>query len=394
MVGAGAVHRVRLDGTASVNAQVLVAPDPTANAAFGSALAASGNYLLVGAPGASFKRGSAYLYVGADAEVLALGRQLDEPAALINSHFGCAVAISGSRAVVGARGPDSYPAGVWTAADNGYAYVFDLETGAQLARLSPVQGTNVTLAAPPSTGCFHFGSSVAMAQGVIVVGAPGARSPCATMLPRRAGAAFTFDAASFRQTNRLLAPDPTVDALFGSTVVVRVASEDGKATLLVAAPTAGAGGAVYAIGPARLQEELLSDAASGVGTSWAPRRTAPEFGSAVRYGHAVALESSSGLALVSAPRAFSASGADTGAASLLREWMNPPGLPPSPPAMPPPPALPPPLLRAALLPLLAPQTALLLQMPRVASLEPLLESIGLLHVGRGAQRFGSTLPQS
>ena len=52
---------------------------------------------------------------------------------------------------VGARGPDSYPAGTWTAADNGYAYVFDLETGAQLARLSPVQGTNASLAAPPAT---------------------------------------------------------------------------------------------------------------------------------------------------------------------------------------------------------------------------------------------------
>ena len=342
VVGAGSVHRLRLDGTPSINAQTLVAPDPTANAAFGSALAASGNYLLVGAPGASFERGSAYLYVGADAEVMGFGRQLNDPSGQVGAHFGSAVAILGTRAVVGARGIDSYPAGTWTSADNGYAYVFDLETGAQLARLSPAQGTNVTLAAPPSTGCFAFGASVAMAQGVIVVGAPRARSPCGSMLPARAGAAFTFDAATFRQTNRLLPPDAARDARFGSTVVVHVSADDGRVVILAAAPTAGAGGAVYAIGPARIDQELLSDASSGVGTGWATRRTAPDFGSAVRYGHALSLEPSSGLALVAAPHAFSAQGADTGAASLERDWMSSPQLPPPPPpAVPPPPPAPP-----------------------------------------------------
>ena len=313
-----------LDGSTSIYATTLTAPSPSANDAFGHAIAADGNYLVITAPGDQFSRGAAYLFTGANVDVLTYSRKLNVPSLPVNSNFGSAVAISGTRAVIGARGGDTYPAGAWQSADNGYAYVYELSSGTQLARLSPVEGSNATLSTTPSTGCFWFGAAVAIHGDVVVVGAPRARSPCGGSgwsLPTRAGAAFVFDVGTARQTNRLMPPDKEREAEFGSSVAVYVRKEDAKVTVLVGAPSAGGNGAVYAIGPHRINETLLSDRTTGVGTGWAPRLTEPGFGSGSKYGTAVVFEPYSGLALITASSGFSAQGANTGVGSLRRDWI-------------------------------------------------------------------------
>ena len=66
------------------------------------------------------------------------------------------------------------------------SYVFNLHTGAQLAKLQPSN----PISGAPLLGCFWFGAAVAISEGVVLVGAPRARLPCATGVS--AGAAFAF----------------------------------------------------------------------------------------------------------------------------------------------------------------------------------------------------------
>ena len=320
---AGAVHCKLIDGPA-ISPVLLVAPDPTENAAFGSAMAAGGDNLLIGAPGAydglEEAHGAVYVFASSgSSSAPTLTRTLSALDTRKNLHFGCAIAISGDRAVIGARGADIYPAGIWASDDNGNAYVFSISSGNQLAKLFPVKGSRPVPGALAETGCFWFGFSVAFAEDIIVVGAPHARAPCAKG-GVYGGAAFTFDATSYKQTNRLLASDPEREDEFGRAVAAHV-RQDGRSLVLVGAPGAGVSGAIYIHGPTHVDVTPLSDESTGIASSWGARMLAPAgFGGDSRFGHAMAIDSGSGVALVAAPNAFSSSGPTTGSVSLLRSW--------------------------------------------------------------------------
>ena len=102
-----------------------------------------------------------------------------------NGFFGSAMAMDGARIVVGSPGPDSYPAGFPTIDDGGAAYVFDLVSGEQLAQLQPRDEYY-----QPLLGCYRFGVTVAIARGIVAVGAPKSKMPC--VRATKHGSVFTF----------------------------------------------------------------------------------------------------------------------------------------------------------------------------------------------------------
>lgn len=129
---AGAVHAGAVyvfDAGTGEERLKLTASDAEAGANFGRAVAVSGNLAVVGAPltsHAGLNSGTAYVFdVTTGAEVLRL--VADDAAGSAN--FGVSVAIHGTRAVVGAFGDSERGVAA------GAAYVFDVTTGAQVAKL-------------------------------------------------------------------------------------------------------------------------------------------------------------------------------------------------------------------------------------------------------------------
>ena len=363
---AGAVRVVQLDvtsdanGAADVALAALHAPDPAQGMRFGVSLALSSTHLIVGADGYDnlASTGAVYVFslpliaVGAtSALVPGFVRQLvhGDQHSGIREHFGCALALSSTRVFVGARGPDIPPAGAPTLAAAGAVHVFGLADGAHLAKLTPVdtQGRGLL-------GCFSFGAALAAsAEGILIVGAPRARTPCAAAA--RAGTAFLFrereggvesstahgapggasgigangtsstSHAVYAQTAQLLPPDAARDSDFGAAIVTFVRPRDGSTLSLIGAPGSGGSGAVYAVGP--LASRV--DAASGVADAdnatgrllerwWAgggPKLMSPsDLGAASGFGSALAVDQSSAEALIAAPGAFTGHGAASGAA--------------------------------------------------------------------------------
>jgi hypothetical protein len=122
---------------------------------FGSSVAISGTTAIVGAPNhaeAGLPSGSAYVFD------TTTGRQLlklTASDAALNDNFGDPVALSGSTAIIGARGNSD--AGL----SSGSAYMFDATTGQQLFKLT---------ASDAAAGDF-LGSSVAISAATLVAGA-------------------------------------------------------------------------------------------------------------------------------------------------------------------------------------------------------------------------------
>jgi len=144
------------DVVTGLQTQRLIATDRALDDQLGTSVALAGNLALVGAPqdddrGAD--SGSAYLF---NTETGAQVRKLRAADGAAGDHFGRAVAASGNLALVGAYGDD--PRGT----DSGAAYLFNLATGQQLAKLTPDDGTAGD----------HFGYAVALAGNLAVIGAP------------------------------------------------------------------------------------------------------------------------------------------------------------------------------------------------------------------------------
>lgn len=157
VAGAGAVEVYLLDEHGVWRSrQRLVAPTPAYSGAFGDLVRLDGERLVVGAPGEAADRGAAYVFrrVGAAGGFAFEGRLVPADA-LVGGALGRAVAIDGALAVVGA------PEG----ADGGAAWVFRFDNGAWVdaGRLAP------PVLAPGA----RFGGSVAIRDGLVLVGADG-----------------------------------------------------------------------------------------------------------------------------------------------------------------------------------------------------------------------------
>jgi len=122
------------DGTTGDLLRTFQSPTATAGDCFGTSVATVGNNILVGAMGANNLEGAAYLFDGTTGALL---RTFDNPNPIANfDWFGNSVAAVGSDVLVGASGAE------WAA---GAAYLFDGTTGALLASFQeplPTGGDN------------------------------------------------------------------------------------------------------------------------------------------------------------------------------------------------------------------------------------------------------------
>jgi FG-GAP repeat len=131
--------------------RTITASDSYPNDHFGSAIAVSGNHLLIGSANQSNVKGAAYLFN------LATGVQMHKfvssdlvPSAM---QYGYSLAIEGNTALIGAPG---------RASSRGAAYVVDLTTYATLSFIEPTG----------SAAGDRVGDSVALSQGIAVLAAP------------------------------------------------------------------------------------------------------------------------------------------------------------------------------------------------------------------------------
>jgi hypothetical protein len=198
VASSGSIRIHRRSGTSWEAGERLALDLPVAAARFGSALAADGDWLAVGAPG--LDGGRVFLYRVTLREVVLV--QVLSPMGIgAASWFGASVAIGAGRVVVGAPYSDL------AAVDAGAAIEFVLHpAGAVMMR---------TLI--PSLPCEggNFGHSVAAGTDATIVGAPGALSD-----GQRVGCADVFVPGTDGALARLVPDDDAASLLAGTDVAV------------------------------------------------------------------------------------------------------------------------------------------------------------------------------
>lgn len=189
----------------------LVADDGAANNYFGQAAAISGNNIVVGAYGASVNnnalQGAAYVYTNVGG-TWTFAHKLVADDGVGGEFFGRSVAMSGTRALVGApyTSVDGTPA-------RGAVYMFDGST--------PDWTQTQKVAADSGDPGDAFGFSLAATPTTMAVGANGSNGA------KGGGFVFVDDAGTWTQQARLLADDGAVGddlgyaiAIYDSTVIV------------------------------------------------------------------------------------------------------------------------------------------------------------------------------
>ena len=224
--------------SATPSVPVATLNDPNGNL-FGWSVSVSGTRVVVGAPHDSALVGIAYVYDLTSATpsvpVVTLNNPANDPSADL---FGDAVAISGTRVVVGApygKQPD-HP---------GIAYVFDLTCVTPATPVATLNNPNPSSSGGASTVQEdYFGDAVAISGTLVVVGATYESTGAYAT-----GAAYVFDLASAAPSTAVTLIDPSRRAYdyFGYAVAV-----DGQ-NIIVGAPgddtNAQDRGAAYVFGP-------------------------------------------------------------------------------------------------------------------------------------------------
>jgi len=198
----------------------LTASDADAGDRFGRSVAISGNTALVGAYGdddGGDESGSAYLFDVTTGNQIAKLTASDADA---HDWFGRSVAISGNTALVGASGADDggiYPVGS--------AYLFDVTTGNQIAKLTASDADEYD----------RFGWSVAISGNTALVGADSDDDK-----GDYTGSAYLFDVITGNQIAKLTASDADTFDFFGASVAI-----SGKTALVGAVRDGDWSGSAY-----------------------------------------------------------------------------------------------------------------------------------------------------
>ncbi len=194
LCSAGAAHADFGDQLAK-----LLADDGTVLDEFGYSVAINGTTAIVGAllyDDNANGSGSAYLFDITTS--LQIAKLLPNDGAA-DDFFGASVAISGTTAIVGALYDDD------NGTDSGSAYLFDTNTGQQLFKLLPNDGAAGD----------RFGISVAKSGATTVVGAYWDNDNGAD-----SGSAYLFDTNTGQQLFKLLPNDGATNNLFGYSVAI------------------------------------------------------------------------------------------------------------------------------------------------------------------------------
>ncbi len=199
----------RSSATPGTPVLTILNPSPAAQDQFGNALALSGSRLVVGCArndiGAVSDAGSAYVYELASGTPTQPIAVLDNPAPAVEDLFGYSVAVCGSQVLVGAYNND-------TGAPNaGSAYLYDLSSANPLVPIA-------TFDNPAPTTDDFFGHAVGLSVDWAVIGAhlndTGARD---------AGSAYVYSLADLPGTSPFLVlhnPDPNPEDTFGFSVAI------------------------------------------------------------------------------------------------------------------------------------------------------------------------------
>ncbi len=195
--GQGWVYAFTRSGSVWTQQQEFTEPSGgAADDCFGCALALSGTTALVGAAGALSNVGAAYVYASSGGTWQPQGQGF--LGANQGDFFGFSAALdpAGSTAVVGAFG---------TATEAGTAYVF--------GRSGTTWTQQAALTAPDAHAGDRLGYAVAAGSGVVFAGAYASGGP---------GAAYVFgqSGASWSEQTKLVPPDPTGSDFFGASVAV------------------------------------------------------------------------------------------------------------------------------------------------------------------------------
>lgn len=215
---AGAAYVFRFDGSSWVEVQKLVPHDGSAWDAFGSTVAISDDFIMVGAldDDQGYNSGSVYLFA-ADGDGWQFEDKLMPADGSASALFGNAVDIDGDLAVIGARA--DYELGTPTGA--AYIFRFDGQTWGEEQKLHASDAGVDNL----------FGSSVAIKGNLAVIGDPNEGS-LGNGDPRGFGAAYVFEASgsSWSQVAKLEDVAGELQDFFGESVAI----DDGK--VVVGAP--------------------------------------------------------------------------------------------------------------------------------------------------------------
>ena len=206
--GAAYVFVRQSDGSWGPQAK-LVAGDGAARDQFGCSVALSGNRALIGACrddiGASADQGSAYVFEGTDG--WAQPQKLTALDGAAGDNFGCSVSLDGNTAVIGAFGDD-----VGGVTDSGSAHVFvNMGSDSWIAWIAAA-----TLTASDGAAGDWFGSSVAVSSGTILVGAFGDDGPDGM----NEGSAYLFDGADWSSETPITPSGTTANSYAGWVVAL------------------------------------------------------------------------------------------------------------------------------------------------------------------------------
>lgn len=245
--GAASIHHRQAGGTDNWGFERnLYASDPAPEHVFSRAVAFSGDTLVVGAPTinlADFGVGSAYVFErdAGGPDNWGLVKRLSASDAPLFGNFGFSVAILGERIAIGAPGVDS---------DTGAAYLFERNFGG-----ASNWGEVARVVASDGIAADRFGSSVALAPGVLAVGAP--RRDEAGL---NTGAVYLFGTTSWVEQQKFIGTE-----------------QDGLGTALAFGDGLLAAGAPGNLGPLLLPGAvaLFSRSVSNSGWSLAARLHAP-----------------------------------------------------------------------------------------------------------------------
>src|SRR5262249_31747327 len=149
--------RVFIHGGVWTLLQKIVASDASDGSRFGTAVALSGDTLVVGAPGPGYETEAVYVFVR-NGVVWQQQQKLVSPSGELFAQFGTAVAIDGDSLIVGAPGED---AGGQAAAGAAYVFVRTSGSWSLQQRLVPVPVPFLTA-----------GTAVAIAGDTALVGVP------------------------------------------------------------------------------------------------------------------------------------------------------------------------------------------------------------------------------
>jgi len=198
----------RTSPTPTVPVFTIPNPSPQLQDEFGTAIALSGQMLVIGASkndvGGFADAGSAYLYDLSSGTSAVLVATFDNPAPAAGDEFGYAVAISGNKVAVGAFGND-----VGGADDAGSVYIYDIPTGT-----APV----FTLNNPAPAVDDSFGFAVGISASYVVVGCPNNDTG-----EQNAGSAYAYNLSSGTPEAPVFTlenPGPEPKDFFGSSIAL------------------------------------------------------------------------------------------------------------------------------------------------------------------------------